>query len=128
MEIMTDIYLCSSFKNASLNRSLVIFLESKGYNIYSPERDTNQEDKKRTFKENINGIKNSKLILVVLENYYGKDLTWEVGYSFALNKPIIVFYLKPPKREIDDVMLKECISSTTIGKEQLLNVLNLFFS
>ena len=128
MEIMTDIYLCSSFKNSSLNRSLVVFLESIGYKVYSPERDTNQMDKDGTFKENINGIRKSKLVLVVLENYYGKDLTWEVGYSFALKKPIIVFYSKPPKREVDDVMLKGCISSKTIGKEQLLNAINLFLS
>ncbi len=51
MEVMTDIYLCSSFKNSSLNRSIVNFLESRGYNIYSPERDTNQMDKDRTLRK-----------------------------------------------------------------------------
>ena len=67
-------FISSSLKNKELNEEIAKFLESHGFEVYLPQRDTPQsEDMATVFGANINGIKTSDVVVAVLINY-GRDL------------------------------------------------------
>lgn len=67
-------FISSSLKNKELNEEIAKFLESHGFEVYLPQRDTPQsEDMATVFGANVNGIKTSDVVVAVLINY-GRDL------------------------------------------------------
>ena len=67
-------FISSSLKNKELNEEIAKFLESHGFKVYLPQRDTPQsEDMATVFGANVNGIKTSDVVVAVLINY-GRDL------------------------------------------------------
>jgi len=75
--------------NLKFNSRLCEALESNGISCYLPQRDTNQHGTpEEIFKQNIQGIKNSKSLLAVALN---ETPNWgaEVGFAYALGKDII---------------------------------------
>jgi nucleoside 2-deoxyribosyltransferase len=114
--------LCSSLRNRELNSDLVNYLNND-YEIYVPQLHTPQENGTSIFTANITGIREAKVILVVLENYYGIDLAWEAGYAFGLNKIILGYYEKYQASKTNHEMLDESFTHVVIGREELSDIL-----
>ena len=63
-------------------------LEKQGFKIHLPQRDTNQKlSSKKIFATNIEALKNSKAVIVLLSETRGIYL--EAGYAKGLGKKII---------------------------------------
>jgi len=90
---MKDIFITSTLKsewNRNFNPLLCQKLEKEGIKCHLPQRDTNQNSTEiDKYKQNIDGIKNSKKILAIGAN---ESINWglEVGYAFGLRKNIIL--------------------------------------
>ena len=91
---MKNIYLTSTFTNewnVKFNPKIGDALELKGITCYLPHRDTNQkeEDRLQIFKQDINGIDNSSIILAIASN---ESPNWgaELGYAYGIKKSILV--------------------------------------
>lgn len=91
---MKNIYLISTFTNewnVKFNPIIGDALEKSGITCYLPHRDTNQkeEDRLKIFRQDIEGINNSSLVLGIALN---ESPNWgaEIGYAYGLKKPILV--------------------------------------
>jgi nucleoside 2-deoxyribosyltransferase len=91
---MKNIYLTSTFTNewnVNFNPIIGDALEKNGITCYLPHRDTNQkeENKLEIFKQDINGIDNSSIILAIAQN---ESPNWgaELGYAYGIKKPILI--------------------------------------
>ena len=63
-------------------------LENAGIKVYFPQRDTNQKQvSKKVLESNMNAIKKSKAMIVILSNSRGIYL--EAGFAKAHKKPVI---------------------------------------
>ena len=63
-------------------------LEQAGVKVYFPQRDTNQKQvSKKVLESNMNAIKKSKAVIIILSNSRGIYL--EAGFAKAHKKPVI---------------------------------------
>ncbi|MDD5615538.1 MAG: nucleoside 2-deoxyribosyltransferase [Candidatus Methanoperedens sp.] len=95
---MRTIYLAAPlFSEAELdfNRMLRDEIKSSGFNVFLPQEDSNnvkdRDDRQLIiFSKNEAAIKNSDIIVAVVD---GADVdsgtAWEIGYAYALGKPIL---------------------------------------
>ena len=113
---MKTIYICSRLKNRVLNRRITKFLETKGFIVHLPERDTPQSNPEEIFTGNLNAIRQCDLFLAVLKGG-GLDFGFEVGFAFGLDKPILGYLENVSYRE--DPMLAGAISKTVSSLEEL---------
>ncbi len=103
---MKDLFITSTLHsdwNLLFNPKLCEALESRDIQCHLPQRDTKQNGSHEDiFQQNIDGIKNSKILLCVAEN---ETVNWggEVGFAKGINKKIIA--LKNKKHNIP-IMLK----------------------
>ena len=115
---MKTIYICSRLKNQALNRRITNFLETNGFTVHLPERDTPQSDPEEIFTGNLSAIQQCDLFLAVLKGG-GLDFGFEVGYAFGLGKPILGFLEDVSYKE--DPMLAGAIPKTVCSLEELGN-------
>jgi nucleoside 2-deoxyribosyltransferase len=113
---MKTIYICSRLKNRALNHQITKFLETKGFLVHLPERDTPQSNPEGNFTGNLTAIRQCDLFLAVLKGG-GLDFGFEVGYAFCLGKPILGFLEDGSYRK--DPMLAGAISKTVDSLEKL---------
>jgi nucleoside 2-deoxyribosyltransferase len=94
MVAMLKIFITGPFRHPdsmSFNLKLLMLLESKGFSCYLPQRDTSQAgDRELTFRQNVEGIKKSDLIIAVGAKKQTANWGFEIGYAYALEKPIII--------------------------------------
>ncbi|MDP2685055.1 MAG: hypothetical protein Q8P20_08545 [bacterium] len=89
---MKDIFITSTLHtnwNMEFNPKLCAALESSKISCHLPQRDTDQsESPENIAQQNLDGIKNSELLLCVAEN---ETPNWgvEVTYAYCHNKKII---------------------------------------
>ena len=95
---MRNVYLAAPlFSEAELdfNRKLKDGIRSAGFKVFLPQEDSNniKDEKARQkiiFTKNEVAIKNSDIIVAVID---GTDVdsgtAWEIGYAYALGKPIL---------------------------------------
>lgn len=94
---MDNLFITSTLHsdwNLSFNPKLCKALEDKGVICHLPQRDTEQTgSKENIFKQNIEGIKNSKKVLCIALN---ESTNWgaEVGFAYGINKNIIALKTK----------------------------------
>lgn len=94
---MKDFYITSTLHNEwnlKFNPRLCAALEKQGMDCYLPQRDTNQKGApEEIFKQNLEGIKNSKRLLAVALN---ETPNWggEIGFAYGVNKPIVALTQK----------------------------------
>lgn len=95
---MRTIYLAAPlFSEAELgfNRMLRDQLKTSGFNVFLPQEDSNNvkdRDDRQTiiFSKNEAAIKNSDIIVAVVDGADADSGTaWEIGYAYALGKPIL---------------------------------------
>lgn len=91
---MKNIYLTSTFTNVwnvEFNHKIGDALEKAGITCYLPHRDTNQKAENRMdiFKQDINGIDNSSIVVAVGLN---ESPNWgaELGYAYGIKKSILI--------------------------------------
>lgn len=98
---MKDLFITSTLHsdwNLIFNPKLCEALESRNIQCHLPQRDTDQKgSRKDVFQQNIDGIKNSKALLCVVENETVNS-GGEVGFAYGINKKIIA--LKNKSHEI----------------------------
>lgn len=91
---MKDIFLTATFRdnwNREYNPKLIELLESAGYTVYAPQRDTDQSgNRKKTFLQNIEGIDNARMALGLGSVKQSSNWGFEVGYAYKGNKPILI--------------------------------------
>jgi len=111
---MLKIYMTCPVKNATEQEKVflenyVVKLESKGYVVHYPARDTAQTKDYRVFETNIAAIKNADEIHVFW-NGQSMGSCADVGKAFALGKPIrLINYnevCNMPKTVFTDVLIK----------------------
>jgi nucleoside 2-deoxyribosyltransferase len=118
------IYLLSSRFNADINSKITTLLESGGHKIHLPVRDTPQTRDHKTYTGNIEGIKNSDIVLAVINGDVTKNWVYEFGYAQGLNKKIICSVLG--ENDLDEnLMVKIGVDQTKIinSIEELQEVL-----
>lgn len=86
---MKTVFLCTPHKLGDLNHELIARIEKCGFKVlcavtHSPQDRTPKE----IFETNVDLIRKSDILVAVLKDY-GKDLTWEVGFAYALKMPTI---------------------------------------
>ena len=111
------IYIASSPKNREVNEEIVRILESHGYEVYLPQRDTPQyAGLEIVFESNTRAIREADLIVAVLIDYEC-DLGFELGYAYALGKPIIAF--ARDKKYLKDKMIAGSLSKVAFSIREL---------
>ena len=75
------------------NRRVKDRLEAQGFSVFFPQEECNETmTSKEIFTTCLNGLRNSQIVITMLE---GADVdsgtSWELGWAFARNKPIIGF-------------------------------------
>lgn len=87
-----DAYIDSTLHNdwnVKFNPKLCKKLESGGFKIYLPQRDTDQDNKKEIYNQNYQGLKNSRNLIAIAKN---ESPNWgvELGFMHGLDKRIII--------------------------------------
>ena len=102
------IYLASPFFN-DIERDnyekVLNILEKKNLKIYAPlkneisrENKTKEQWAKQTFNKDIEEIKKADVVVMLFYGLYSDSGTsWECGYAFAMNKPVVVVHLHEGK-------------------------------
>ena len=102
------IYLASPFFN-DIERDnyekVLNILEKKNLKIYAPlkneisrENITKEQWAKQTFNKDIEEIKKADVVVMLFYGLYSDSGTsWECGYAFAMNKPVVVVHLHEGK-------------------------------
>ena len=104
-----------------LNDLLAKLLEEEGFSTYLPQRDTPLvSDVKEVFEANIKAISSANIVVAVLVNH-GRDLGFELGYAYALGKPIIALVGDDDYKK--DKMIFGSITDTARSVEDLVQKL-----
>jgi nucleoside 2-deoxyribosyltransferase len=70
-------------------------------------------------------IKESKAVILYTDNY-GRDCSWEIGYAFAISKPIFPFYIYSEANFLqEDWMIKSSLMPTSEGLDSLVEKLEI---
>lgn len=113
-ETVKDFFL---FRNEKIAKKL----EQNGIKIYLPQRDTNQSyTPKKIFLKNLDAIKKSKGLIVVLSDTRGIYL--EAGYAKALGKKVIG--LKVSETKPLGTMVRNFLDTIVNSVDDLVLLLN----
>lgn len=126
------------FTHAELafNRKLRGLLLEKGFGVFLPQEDAEsdktgraRQDQECIFRECVKGIEGSDLVVAVLD---GADVdsgtAWEVGYAYAVCKPVIG--LRTDFRALSDgavnLMIELAVGALARNEEELLELVEKF--
>ena len=99
---MKKVYLASPFFNdGEIERMETVrdILRAKGLDVFVPNEHQNKELefgtrvwRKATFDGDVMGIHKADIVVAVIcqGNYSDSGTAWEIGYSYALGKPVVV--------------------------------------
>ena len=102
---MKKVYLASPFFNdAEIERMEKVknILRDRGLDVFVPSEHQNpqlefgsREWRKSTFDSDVMGIHCADIVVAIIcnGNYSDSGTAWEIGYSFALGKPVVVVNL-----------------------------------
>ena len=102
------IYLASPFfndKELDYYEKTLNILEKKNLTVYAPlkneisrENKTKEQWAKQTFSKDVEEIKKADAVVMLFYGLYSDSGTsWECGYAFAMNKPVVVVHLHEGK-------------------------------
>ena len=102
------VYLASPFfndKELDYYEKVLKILEKKNLTIYAPlknqisrENKTKEQWAKQTFSKDIEEIKNADVVVMLFYGLYSDSGTsWECGYAYAIEKPVVVVHLHEGK-------------------------------
>ena len=125
---MKKVYLASPFfDDAELERvdKVKEILDSKGLEVFSPKEHQNEhlefgsiEWRKATFDSDVMGIHCADIVVAIIcnGNYSDSGTAWEIGYSFALGKPVVVVNLTG---ETINLMIADSIHALITSYDEL---------
>lgn len=99
---MKKVYLASPFFNEDeVQRMEKVrdILRNKGFDVFVPNEHQNpalefgtREWRKATFESDVAGIDNADCVVAIISqgNYDDSGTAWEIGYSYATGKPVVV--------------------------------------
>ena len=102
------IYLASPFfndKELDYYKKVLNILEKKNLTVYAPlkneisrENKTKEQWAKLTFSKDVEEINKADAVVMLFYGLYSDSGTsWECGYAFAMNKPVVVVHLHEGK-------------------------------
>ena len=102
------IYLASPFfndKELDYYKKVLNILEKKNLTVYAPlkneisrENKTKEQWAKLTFSKDVEEINKADAVVMLFYGLYSDSGTsWECGYAFATNKPVVVVHLHEGK-------------------------------
>lgn len=125
---MKKIYLASPFfDEKEIERMEIVrdILRAKGLDVFVPNEHQNKhlefgskEWRKATFNGDVMGIHNADIVVAVIckGNYDDSGTAWEIGYSYALGKPVIVVNLTG---ETINLMIADSLHAVITSAEEL---------
>lgn len=91
---MRDIFITSTFRNEwnkDFNLKLVNLLESSGFTVFLPQRDSAQRGNGReTFAQDMAGVDSCNMIVAIGSKTQTANWGFEIGYAYKSGKPVIV--------------------------------------
>lgn len=125
---MKKVYLASPFFNDGelerMHSVLKVLREERGFEVFAPFELKSQlefgskEWRTETFNADLEGIKNSDVVVAIISNgnYSDSGTAWECGYAYASGKPVIVVNLtgKPVNLMISDSLTSYIDSLETL--------------
>ncbi|MGI5990939.1 MAG: nucleoside 2-deoxyribosyltransferase [Methanosarcina sp.] len=130
------IYLAGPlFSHAELeyNRKLRDLLLKKGFSVFLPQEDAedtaderNKQSQELIFKKCVGGVDGSDVIVAVLDGVdVDSGTSWEIGYAYAKEKPIIG--LRTDFRSLSDgivnLMVEMAIVALARDEDELLKII-----
>lgn len=119
------VYLAGPFFNneeKDLIKRLENHLEKRSHNVFSPSRDGGILEKNASlnnrisiFSQNIGAINWCDVVVAIIDNRDSGTI-WEMGYAYALGKPIIAY---SDKGYTLNVMLAEAVESLALNEDEL---------
>ena len=134
---MTTIYLAGAlFSQAEreFNKKLQEMMLNLGFAVFLPQEDADDNSSEREnrnhssiFNNCFGGLEKSDIVVAVLE---GTDVdsgtAWELGYAYAVNKPIIGlrtdFRIQTPDERVN-LMIQETLAEFASSIEELESIL-----
>lgn len=121
------VYLASPFfdeKEVERMELVRDILRAKGLEVFVPnEHQSSQEFgtvewRKETFESDVNGIDSADIVVAVIckGNYDDSGTAWEIGYSYATKKPVIVVNLTG---ETINLMIADSLHALITSAEEL---------
>ncbi|MDD2613885.1 MAG: nucleoside 2-deoxyribosyltransferase [Methanosarcina sp.] len=130
------IYLAGPlFSHAELeyNRKLRDLLLKKGFSVFLPQEDAedtaderNKQSQELIFKKCVGGVDGSDVIVAVLDGVdVDSGTSWEIGYAYAKEKPVIG--LRTDFRSLSDgivnLMVEMAIVALARDEDELLKII-----
>ena len=125
---MKKVYLASPFFNdAEIERMEKVknILRDRGLDVFVPSEHQNpqlefgsREWRKSTFDSDVMGIHRADIVVAIIcnGNYSDSGTAWEIGYSFALGKPVVVVNLTG---ETINLMIADSIHALITSYDEL---------
>ncbi len=126
---MKKVYLASPFFNEKEVARMELvrdILRGKGLEVFVPNEHQNshlefgsREWRKATFASDVNAIDTADLVVAVIcnGNYSDSGTAWEIGYSYAIGKPVIVVNLTG---ETINLMIADSLHALISSEEELI--------
>jgi len=132
---MKDIFITGTFRNEwnkEFNLRLADILESKGWQVFLPQRDSEQlGNRKETFLQDVAGIDQCKMIVAVGSKTQTANWGFEIGYAYNCKKPVVIITDSEhpvelmPEGAASQVIIVENLDDLDSYAENLLNKLKL---
>lgn len=125
---MKKVYLASPFfdeKEVEIMGRVLEILRAKGLEVFSPYEHQNKhlefgslEWREATFNGDVNGIDSADLVVAIncKGNYDDAGTMWEIGYSYATNKPVILVNVTG---ETINLMIADSLHAVVTSYEEL---------
>ena len=127
---MKKIYLASPFfdeKEIERMEAVRDILRAKGLEVFVPAENQHKhlefgskEWRKATFENDVRGIDEADVVVAVIckGNYDDSGTAWEIGYSYATNKPVVLVNLTG---ETINLMIADSLHALVTSYDELKN-------
>ena len=123
------------FTHAELKYNLELkdMLIKKGFSVFLPQKDAEdaaaereKQNQEWIFKKCLEGVDNSDIVIAVLDGVdVDSGTAWEIGYAYAMQKPIIG--IRTDFRTLSDgivnLMIEMSINALARDEDELLKIL-----
>jgi nucleoside 2-deoxyribosyltransferase len=125
---MTKIYLASGFFNEFQLEHVAkaeTFLREKGFEVFSPREHQHDEVefgtkewRALTFDNDVEHIVWSDFVFAILDNDMDEGVLWELGYAYAIGKPIVILNLSD---KVMNLMISDSLTAYLEGWEEAVH-------
>lgn len=116
------VYLAGHFFSAPSKLWVEIIydmLKAQGFAVFCPHldagiitNDSSEDETKNCFTNDINGLRDSKIVLALLDDFGYGGVSWEIGYAYSLQIPVLAL-LTDKSKSISNMITNSCQSINT---------------